>query len=511
MAQHTSPAAADFWATLVAFRRDMHQHPETGFNEFRTQSQCMEFLIDIAKIPEADIRKAAITGLIVDIAGSGTDRTTQRECQPPGRACVNTVALRADLDALPMTEDNTDLPWRSQNIGVAHMCGHDGHCASLLGVAWLLSLNRSKIPLGKTVRLLFQPAEEGTAPGTAGFDYDRTGGGGATPLIDEGCLEGVDEVYGWHNWPAFPLGDIRVKEGGVMACEHEWTVTLTGRGGHGSQPHATVDPIVAGSAIVSSLQSIVSRNVPSFHNAVVSVCKFHSGEVNNVIPNSAVLGGTIRTVDVDAEKIVTKRFTELVRGVGESFGCDVDIELVNVNPLLSNWRGPTQCVRECAERLKGAEGLLKINEVSEMGLPLLAGEDFARYVQQKPGCYFFLGTSEPFVKKLAALDFVRGIFNGEKRRKVATETAAKPPIARTNCICHAVNYDFNDNVLPRAVTMLLKVVEDRLGLSHDFLFASETELNDFVKPIEELTELTGFWKKQPHYMSCPPCGSKRGP
>ena len=509
MAKSTSPAAADFWATLVTFRRDMHQHPETGFNEFRTQSQVMEFLMDIAKIPEADIRKAATTGLIVDIAGTGTDCTTQREHQPPSCDCVDTVALRADLDALPMTEDNADLPWRSQNVGVAHMCGHDGHCASLLGIAWLLSLNRSRIPQGKKVRLLFQPAEEGSTPGTGGFDYDRTGGGGAVPLMDDGCLEGVDEIYGWHNWPAFPLGEVRVKEGGVMACEHEWTVTVTGRGGHGSQPHATVDPIVAGSAIVSSLQTIVSRNVPSFQNAVVSVCKFHGGEVNNVIPNSAVLGGTIRTVDVDTERIVTRRFVELVRGVGESFGCEVGVELVNVNPLLSNWRGPTQCVRRCAEKLRGAEGLLKVNEVSEMGLPLLAGEDFARYVQQTPGCYFFLGTSEPFAKKLAAVDFVRGTEHAEKRRKLAAETAAMTPISRTNCICHAVNYDFNDNVLPRAVAMLLKVVEDRLGLGTDFLFAGEAALNDFVKPVEDLAELNGLWKQQPKFTSCPPCGSKR--
>jgi len=489
---------ADFWATLVAFRRDMHRHPETGFNEFRAQRQVMRFLTDVAHIPEAHIRKAAITGLIVDIMGTGTDCATQRECQLPDRDCVNTVALRADLDALAMTEENTSLPWRSQYVGVAHMCGHDGHTASLLGVAWLLSLRRGKIPLGKKVRLLFQPAEEGTAPGVGGFDFSKTGGGGAVPLMDEGCLEGVDEVYGWHNWPAFPLGDVRVREGGVMACEHEWTVTVTGRGGHGSQPHCTVDPIVAASAIVSSLQSIVARNVPSFQNAVVSVCKFHSGELHNVIPDSAVLGGTIRTVDVETERLVTRRFVELVRGVGESFGCEVDVDLLNVNPLLSNWRGPTLCVRQCAEKLQGADGLLRVNEVSELGLPLLAGEDFSRYVQQKPGCYFFLGTSEPLAKKLAAVDFVRAqplprtCVPCGKRTRPDTE-ATTTHTKRTNCICHAVNYDFNDNVLPRAVAILLKVVEDRLGLGDDFLFASETDFSSFVKPVEELHELDGLF------------------
>eukprot|EP00929_Paragymnodinium_shiwhaense_P097701 TRINITY_DN59326_c0_g1_i1.p1 TRINITY_DN59326_c0_g1~~TRINITY_DN59326_c0_g1_i1.p1 ORF type:complete len:498 (+),score=109.70 TRINITY_DN59326_c0_g1_i1:443-1936(+) len=495
MAKSSQPASADFWATLVAFRRHMHQNPETGFHEFRTQQNVLNFLTDVAKIPEAKIRKSALTGLVADIVGEGPQREGAQEASRQ----VNTIALRADLDALPMTEENDALPWHSQNPGVAHMCGHDGHTAALLGVAWLLSTNKHKIPLGKTIRLLFQPAEEGTPAGTGGFEFSRTGGGGAVPLMDEGCLENVDEVYGWHNWPAFPLGDLRVKEGGVMACEQEFTVVVKGKGGHGSQPHCTVDPIVAGSAIVSAVQSIVSRNVPSFQNAVISVCKFNSGEVNNVIPNAATLGGTIRTVDVETQQIVAKRFREVVGGVGQSFGCEVSIDMLGVNPLLSNWEVPTECVRECAARLKSAEGLLKIEKISEEGLPLLAGEDFAYYVQQKPGCYFFLGTSEPYVEKFGSFGFVRA---NRGKLKAWQEPNSKPssdkPL-RSNCICHGVNYDFNDNVLPRAVIMLVKIAEQRLGLGADFLFASDAELEDFVAPVEKLMGLDGIFM-------CEPCG-----
>merc|ERR1719329_1668175 len=214
-----------------------------------------------------------------------------------------------------MTEGNTSLPYRSKNEGIAHMCGHDGHLTSLCGAAILLQSRASRIPSNMTVRLLFQPAEESTLPGTAGYDFSKTGGGGAVPMMWEGCLDGVDEIYGWHNWPAWPLGDLRVKVGAVMAHATSFTVTITGRGGHGSQPHATIDPVVCGAAVVCALQTIVSRSLPSFANAVVSVTQFHAGERNNVSPDEAKLAGTIRDVDEAAFKTIKKRFADLLHSI----------------------------------------------------------------------------------------------------------------------------------------------------------------------------------------------------
>lgn len=421
-----------YWLSLIGLRREIHMHPEPGFQEVRTSARVKEVLTKFAGIPEQQMRTAAITGLIVDIQGTGPAKSD---------APVKCLALRSDLDALTMTEGNNGLPYRSKNEGIAHMCGHDGHITALVGVAILLQRRADRIPSNLTVRLIFQPAEESTPPGTAGFDYEKTGGGGAVPMIWEGCLDGVDEIYGWHNWPAWNLGHLVVRPGPVMAHACYFHVTIHGRGGHGSQPHSCVDPIVCGAAVVSALQTIASRSLPSFVNAVVTVAQFHAGERNNVIPDTAKLSGTIRDVDEATFATIKRRLTDLVNGVCKGFGCTADVEIDQCYPAVVNPAAGVDVVTRCAGRLTGPVAL----QVTGEGLPMMGGEDFSFYLKERPGCFFFLGTQELLLRGLAAY-----------------EGAEDTP--RTNCICHGTSFDFNDNVLPRAVLMFLRIVEDRFGV-----------------------------------------------
>lgn len=249
----------------VALRRHLHQHPETGFKEIETQKLLKEKLMSWG-IEEQDIKVCAKTGLVVDIRGS----LRQEGSEKSPYSGPSMIALRTDIDALAMDEANIDLPYRSvksgrkrfdissfslsfadprapKSQGVAHMCGHDGHMAMLMGAAQILAERRDRIPINRTVRLLIQPAEEGP--------------GGAPVMIEEGCLDGVEEVYGLHNWPMIPVGQLRVKAGPLMAHVSEFEVVIHGKGGHASQPQDSIDPIIATCHIVTSLQTIMSRNI----------------------------------------------------------------------------------------------------------------------------------------------------------------------------------------------------------------------------------------------------------
>jgi len=297
------------------------------------------------------------------------------------------------------------------------------------------------LPSNCTVRLILQPAEEGTEPGKAGYDFTKTGGGGAVPMISDGALEGVDEVYGWHNWPQWPLGDLRVAVGPVMAAVHNFKITVHGRGGHGSQPHVCVDPIVCAATLVTSLQTVVSRSVPSFANAVVSVCMFHAGERKNVIPDSAELQGTIRTVDETSSATVTKRMRDITTNICRGFNCECDVEILQTYPCVYNKDHGVEVVKRCADKLEGDLAV----KVSSEQLPMLGGEDFSFYLQERPGCFFFLGTQELLTRGLASYD-------GSDEQP------------RSNCACHGTAYDFNENVLTRIVTMFVRIVEDRFDV-----------------------------------------------
>jgi amidohydrolase len=375
---------------LIALRHDIHQHPEPGFEEVRTQAAIRAQLEAVGLSP----RDCAGTGLVVDI-GSGDGPT---------------IALRADMDCLRMTEGNHHLPYRSAHEGLAHMCGHDGHTATLVGVGRLLAPLADQ--LNGRVRLLFQPAEEGP--------------GGAPKMIEEGCLDGVDEVYGMHNWPGAPLGALRTIEGPCMATVAEFKLTVHGRGTHASQPHAGADAIVAGAAIVQSLQTIIARNVHYLESAVVSVTTFHAGEAFNVLPDTAVLGGTVRALSDEAAALIESRIGALAEGIAAAHGCRAELVYTPMYPVVVNAPKPTQHLVRVASELFGADA------VNSDSLPMLGAEDFAYFLQHRPGCFFFLGSAED---------------------------------GRSNSLCHATDYDFNDNLIAPGVALWFRLVEDRLGQS----------------------------------------------
>lgn len=375
---------------LTEIRHDIHRHPELGFEEVRTSGIVKAWLEQHGYAP----RSCAKTGLVADLHAT----------KKPGRS----IALRADLDCLPMPE-TTDLPYRSIHDGRAHKCGHDGHTAVMLGVAALLAKHRDAIP--GNVRLLFQPAEEGVD------------GGGAKVMVAEGALEGIDEVYGLHNWPGYPHGHVRVKPGAMMANTHTLGITLHGVGGHGSQPQLCRDVILAGAQIVVSLQSVVARGLGSDGGAVVSICQFDAGSTHNVLPGVAKLLGTVRTFSSAVSERVLARIREVVEGTAASFGVRAELELDSGYPVLVNDAGCASAVVRVATELLGAE------RVSGDDLPMAGGEDFAYLCAAVPGAYFFVGTGD---------------------REGAP-------------VCHHPDFDFDDRIIPTAMSLFLGLVRDRLG------------------------------------------------
>ncbi|MCP4899468.1 MAG: amidohydrolase [bacterium] len=375
--------------TLIAVRHDLHAHPEIGFEEHRTQKVVREWLHKFGYTP----RDSAGTGLVADLCPDSKGPT---------------IALRADMDALPM-EETTDLPYRSVNPGRAHKCGHDGHTTILMGAAAALAQCRDT--LDGNVRLLFQPAEEGVR------------GGGARVMVDEGALEGVSEVYGLHSWPAWPKGELRVAAGPVMAQVHTFYISVRGKGGHGSQPQSSRDPILASSHLVTSLQSVVSRGLGFEGGAVVSVCSFNAGTTSNVTPDDARLSGTIRSFSKPTSERVLERMREITQGTANTFGVEVEFEVEEGFPVLVN-------NSECAEVVaRIGEKVLGQGAVSSRDLPMAGGEDFAYYAQNKPSVFFFLGAG----------------IEGED-----TPT------------CHHTDFDFDDDLIPVGIEFFLRIIADRL-------------------------------------------------
>lgn len=379
---------------LREIRHDIHRHPELGFEETRTQALVRAWLAEHGYRP----RDCAETGLVADLHPADQGKGRDGPC----------IALRADLDCLPMQE-TTDLPYRSVHDGRAHKCGHDGHTTILMGVAARLAALRDRID--GNVRLLFQPAEEGVR------------GGGARVMVAQGALEGVDEVYGLHNWPPFPRGHVRVRPGAVMAQTHELDITVIGKGGHASEPEVCRDPIVAAAHLVTALQTVVSRGVGKAGGAVVSICHFDAGDTYNVIPERACLQGTVRCFDEAVATRVIERIEEIGRGTATTFGVGVEIAWTPGYPVLLNDPTCAAAVARVAERVVGAE------RIGDAGLPLGAGEDFAYLSQAVPGAYFFLGSGDP-----------------------AGDTPG----------CHHPDFDFDDRLIPTGIGMFLGLVEDRL-------------------------------------------------
>ncbi|QHT64090.1 amidohydrolase [Paenibacillus lycopersici] len=334
---------------LVDIRRWLHRNPELSLEEFETTAAIRRWLEEAGiRIKDYGLR----TGLVAEIGGLH-----------PGPV----VAVRADIDALPIQEE-TGLPYASEVKGRMHACGHDFHTAAVIGTALLLKARERE--LRGTIRLLFQPAEEKAK--------------GAQQLIAAGALAGVSAVFGMHNKPDLPVGTVGIKEGPLMAAADGFVVEVAGKGSHAAVPEAGVDPIVAAAHIITALQTIVSRNVGPLQGAVISVTKLNAGTAWNVISEKAVLEGTVRTFDERVRELVLRRFREVVEGVAAACGTTADIRWIQGPPPVTN---DASLVPLALEAAAGA-GLRAVAPS-----PSPAGEDFAFYQREVPGLFVFMGTS----------------------------------------------------------------------------------------------------------------------
>ncbi|RMF23419.1 MAG: amidohydrolase [Cyanobacteria bacterium J083] len=350
------PEIAQIQPQLVKWRRRIHQFPELGFKEKLTA----EFIAH--KLTKWQIKHhvgIAKTGIVAEIVGNS-----------PG----SVLAIRADMDALPIQEEN-EVSYRSQHDGIMHACGHDGHTAIALGLAYYLSQHRYSFP--GTVKIIFQPAEEGP--------------GGAKPMIEEGVLKNpdVDGIIGLHLWNNLPLGTIGVRSGALMAAVECFHLTVFGKGGHGAMPDQTIDSVVVGSQIVNALQTIVARNVNPLEAAVVTVGEFQAGRALNVIADTARLSGTVRYFNPKLEEQISQRVEEIIAGVCQAHGAKYNLDYWQLYPVTINHPEMADLVRSVAlEVVETPLGV--VPECQTMG-----GEDMSFFLQQVPGCYFFLGTANP--------------------------------------------------------------------------------------------------------------------
>jgi amidohydrolase len=336
---------------LVAVRRDLHQHPETAFEEVRTSGIVAERLRALGLDVRTGIAK---TGVLATVRGGR-----------PGK----TVLLRADMDALPIQEQN-DTPYRSRVAGKMHACGHDCHTSILLGLA--AHLVREARDLTGAVTLCFQPAEEC--------------GGGAETMIAEGALDPrPDAAFGLHVWQDLDLGQVGVTPGPFMAAVDEFTVTVTGRGAHGAMPQLGVDPVVCLAHMVTALQTIASRNASPFAEVVVSTTQIRAGSAFNIIPETAWMNGTVRVFDPELWAKLPHHFDRIVRGVAAAFSCTVEIEYHRFNQPTINEPAMAALAREAAAEVVGPENVR--DDVRTMG-----GEDFSAFLRQVPGCFIAIGS-----------------------------------------------------------------------------------------------------------------------
>lgn len=341
---------------VIADRRHLHENPELGFEEVKTSKFVTERLQSLGvEDIKTGIAKTGVTGLI-------------RGGKGPGK----TVLLRADMDALPILEEN-DVPYVSQNPGVMHACGHDGHTAILMGVARLLT--ERKDSFAGTVKLLFQPAEE-LPPG------------GARPMIEAGVLEDphVDAVFGLHVAQEAPVGQIIVGSGPIMAAADRFNIVIKGKGGHGAMPQTTVDPIVVGAQIVTALQTLISRELDPIATGVVSVCAFHAGNAFNVIPDTAELRGTVRTFSPECRSMLEKRIEEVATGIASAMRAEAEVSYVRGYPSTVNDPEMADLVREVAADVVGKDNVIAAQ-------PKMGAEDFSYFLLERPGAFYFVGSN----------------------------------------------------------------------------------------------------------------------
>ncbi|MDO8360577.1 MAG: M20 aminoacylase family protein [Devosia sp.] len=379
---------AEFQREIAEWRQDFHRNPELQYDVHRTAAR----VADLLKSFGADEVATGIgrTGVVGVIRGRNG-------------GAGKVIALRADMDALPITE-RTGRPYQSETAGKMHACGHDGHTAMLLGAAKYLSETRN---FAGTAIVIFQPAEEG--------------GAGARTMLEDGLVErfAIEEFYGLHNLPGLPAGRFGIREGGIMAATDEFQIVIEGKGGHAALPHNTVDPVTIAAQLILALQTVVSRNVDPMREAVLSVTMIEAGTAFNIIPRTVKLTGTVRTLDEAVRRFMEERLRAVTNGIAETFGASATIHYRNGYPVTVNAPGPTAFAAEVARSVSGAD------RVDADADGTMGGEDFAYMLQARPGAYIFLG-------------------NGP-----STEL-------------HTDTYDFNDEIIPVGVSYWARLVEAAL-------------------------------------------------
>jgi hippurate hydrolase len=347
---------ADLQPDIQAWRRDIHQHPELLYDVHRTAA----FVADRLREFGCDEVATGLgrTGVVGVIKGR----------KPANGGEVRVIGLRADMDALPI-EEATNLPYASKTPGKMHACGHDGHTAMLLGAARYLAETRNFA--GDAV-VIFQPAEEG--------------GAGAAAMIEDGLMDrfAIDQVYGMHNGPGIPLGSFAIRSGPVMAATDEVNIRIEGLGGHAAKPHKCIDSVMVGAQLITALQSIVARSIDPLESAVISICEFHAGNARNVIPQTAELKGTVRTLTADVRELVGKRIREVVEGVAQMTGARIDLELKRGYPVTVNHVSQTELATQVAKEIVGDANVHDL-------APQMGAEDFSFMLQARPGAFIFCG------------------------------------------------------------------------------------------------------------------------
>jgi amidohydrolase len=376
---------ADLADEIAAWRRDFHENPELLFDVHRT-----------AGIVADKLKSFGCDEVVTGLGRTGVVGVIKGRTNNSGRV----IGLRADMDALPI-EEATNVPHASKVPGKMHACGHDGHTAMLLGAAKYLAETRN---FDGTAVVIFQPAEEG--------------GGGGNEMVKDGLMErfGVQEVYGMHNMPGIPVGQFAIRAGAMMAAADRFTITIEGKGGHAARPHDCIDPVVISAHVITALQTIASRNADPLESVVVSVCTVKAGEAFNVIPQTAMLLGTVRTLSPEVRDLAETRIRAIVENVCAAFGAKAEVEYDRGYPVTMNDPDKTEFMARVARAVAGE------NAVDTTVPPLMGAEDFSYMLEQRPGAYIFLG-------------------NGD--------TAG----------VHHPAYDFNDEASPYGVSLWAKIVE----------------------------------------------------
>ena len=377
------PEVLESAEVIKAIRRDIHAHPELCFEENRTADMVAKQLSSWGITVHRGLGKTGVVGSIQGSLGSG-----------------RSIGLRADMDALPLQEHNR-FEHASKHEGKMHACGHDGHTAMLLGAAQYLSNHRE---FKGSVIFIFQPAEEG--------------GAGAQEMINDGLFKQFpcDAVFGLHNWPGLAEGHFGVTSGPMMASSNEFVITVKGKGGHAALPHNSADPVFAATQMISSLQSIITRNKRPIDAAVLSITQFHAGDASNIIPDSAWVGGTVRTFTLEVLDLIESRLRHIASTVAQAFDCNAEVEFSRNYPPTINHLSETEFAIEVMKDLVGEDG------VNPRIDPTMGAEDFAFMLQAKPGCYVFIGNGD-----------------GDHR----SQGHGLGP-----CQLHNPCYDFNDDLLP---------------------------------------------------------------